>query len=171
MPPNSFGRAATARIQILAPAKELDFLDTQSIVLPVPVTPLAAWNIMHARPPPGMNLAVRLRDAISACFGVKGIGAISRTPKAAVKTGDKLDFFLVEALSDEVLTLTVRDRHLDVMTCVSSNSGVLSVTSSVKTHNLFGRVYMIPVRPAHRLIVARTLKRLQQELARRALGG
>ncbi|AHD00442.1 DUF2867 domain-containing protein [Leisingera methylohalidivorans] len=171
MPPNSFGRAATARIQILAPAKELDFLDTQSIVLPVPVTPLAAWNIMHARPLPGMKLAVRLRDAISACFGVKRIGGISRTPKAAVKTGDKLDFFLVEALSDEVLTLTVRDRHLDVMTCVSSNSGVLSVTSSVKTHNLFGRVYMIPVRPAHRLIVARTLKRLQQELERRALGG
>ncbi len=171
MPPNSLGRAATARIQILAPAKELDFLDTQSVVLPAPVTPLEAWNIMHAKPLPGMKLAFRLRDAISACFGVKRIGGISRAPKAAVKTGDKLDFFLVEALSDEVMTLTVRDRHLDVMTCVSSSSGVLSVTSSVKTHNLFGRIYMIPVRPAHKLIVALSLKRLRREFDRRAVAG
>ncbi|WP_291728464.1 DUF2867 domain-containing protein [Leisingera sp. F5] len=171
MPPNSLGRAATARIQILAPAKELDFLDTQSVVLPAPVTPLEAWNIMHAKPLPGMKLAFRLRDAISACFGVKRIGGISRTPKAAVQTGDQLDFFLVEALSDEVMTLTVRDRHLDVMTCVSSSSGVLSVTSSVKTHNLFGRIYMIPVRPAHKLIVALSLKRLRREFDRRAVAG
>ncbi|WP_027259369.1 DUF2867 domain-containing protein [Leisingera aquimarina] len=171
MPPNSLGRAATARIQILAPAKELDFLDTQSVVLPAPVTPLEAWNIMHAKPLPGMKLAFQLRDAISACFGVKRIGGISRAPKAAVKTGDKLDFFLVEALSDEVMTLTVRDQHLDVMTCVSSSSGVLSVTSSVKTHNLFGRIYMIPVRPAHKLIVALSLKRLRREFDRRAVAG
>ncbi|WP_291738017.1 DUF2867 domain-containing protein [Leisingera sp. F5] len=171
MPPNSLGRAATARIQILAPAKELDFLDTQSVVLPAPVTPLEAWNIMHAKPLPGIKLAFRLRDAISACFGVKRIGGISRAPKAAVQSGDKLDFFLVEALSDEVMTLTVRDRHLDVMTCVSSSSGVVSVTSSVKTHNLFGRVYMIPVRPAHKLIVWLSLKRLRREFDRRAAAG
>ena len=167
MPPNSFARAATARIQILAPAKELDFLDTQSIVLPAPVTPLQAWNLMHARPLPGMKLAFWLRDTISACFGVKRIGGFSGQPHTSVHAGDRLDFFLVEAVSEDVLTLTARDRHLDVMTCITCNSGVLSVTSSVKTHNWFGRAYMVPVRPAHKLIVAATLKRLQQELEQR----
>ncbi|WP_264210125.1 DUF2867 domain-containing protein [Leisingera thetidis] len=171
MPPNSFARAATARIQVLAAAAELDFLDTQSIVLPVQITPLEAWTMMHAQPLPGLRLAFWLRDAVSARFGVKRIGGISGRPHREVQPGDMLDFFLVEAVSDEVLTLTVRDRHLDVMTCISSASGVLSVTSSVQTHNLFGRLYMVPVRPAHRLIVAIMLKRLRQDLARRRAAG
>ncbi|WP_052248805.1 DUF2867 domain-containing protein [Leisingera sp. ANG-Vp] len=165
MPPSSFARAATARIQVLAPANELDFLDTQSVVLPKPLTPLEAWNLMHARPLPGMKLAFWLRDTVSACFGVKRIGGFSGQPRTSVQAGDKLDFFLVEAVSDTVLTLTARDSHLDVMTCITCNSGVLSVTSSVKTHNWFGRAYMIPVRPAHKLIVAATLKRLQQQVS------
>ncbi|MEW2913838.1 DUF2867 domain-containing protein [Leisingera sp. JC11] len=171
MPPNSLARAATARIQVLAPVSELDFLDTQSLVLPVQVTPLEAWNIMHSRPLPGLKLAFRLRDAISALFGVKRIGSFSGRRHEDVAVGSKLDFFLVEAVSDEVLTLTVRDRHLDVMTCVTSSSGVLSITSSVKTRNLFGRLYMLPVRPAHKLIVSRSLKRLQKELQQRIAAG
>lgn len=171
MPPNSFARAATARIQILAPAAELDFLDSQSVVLPVQITPLEAWNLMHARPMPGLKLAFKVRDAVCACFGVKRIGGISSKPRTDVKTGDKLDFFLVEAVSDTRMTLTVRDRHLDVMTCLSSSNGILSVTSSVKTHNLFGRAYMLPVRPAHKLIVAMSLKRLEQALRRRSAAG
>ncbi|WP_036798024.1 DUF2867 domain-containing protein [Leisingera caerulea] len=171
MAPTSLARAATARIQVLAPAAELDFLDTQSIVLPVQITPLEAWTLMHARPLPGLKLAFKLRDAVSACFGVKRIGGISSKPHTDVQTGDKLDFFLVEAVSDTLLTLTVRDRHLDVMTCLSSSNGILSVTSSVKTHNMFGRAYMIPVRPAHKLIVAMSLKRLRQALEQRSATG
>ena len=171
MPANSLGRAATARIQILAPAKELDFLHTQSVVLPVPVTPLEAWNLMHARPLPGLKQAFWLRDIICACFGVKRAGGFSGRPHKNLRTGDKLDFFLVEALSDNLLTLTARDRHLDVMTCISCSGSVLSVTSSVKTHNLFGQAYMLPVRPAHRIIVAWTLKRLLQELEQRGTAG
>lgn len=171
MPPNSLARAATARIQVLAPENELDFLDTQSLVLPVEVTPLEAWNIMHSQPLPGMKLAFRLRDAISALFGVRRIGGFSGQPHKDVAVGDKLDFFLVEAVTDKLLTLTVRDRHLDVMTCVTCSSGVLSITSSVKTHNLFGRIYMLPVRPAHKLIVSQSLKRLQQELQQRRKAG
>ncbi|UWQ63910.1 DUF2867 domain-containing protein [Leisingera caerulea] len=171
MAPTSLARAATARIQILAPAAELDFLDTQSIILPAQITPLEAWTLMHARPLPGLKLAFWLRDAISACFGVKRIGGITSKPHTGVQPGDKLDFFLVEAVSDTLLTLTVRDRHLDVMTCLSSSNGILSVTSSVKTHNLFGRAYMIPVRPAHKLIVAMSLKRLRQALEQRSAAG
>ncbi|WP_424978916.1 DUF2867 domain-containing protein [Leisingera sp. S232] len=171
MPSNSLARAATARIQVLAPAGELDFLDTQSLVLPVPVTPLEAWNIIHKQPLPGLKLAFWLRDAMSALFGVKRVGGFSGQQRADVKTGDMLDFFLVEAASDQLLTLTARDRHLDVMTCVCCNSGVLSLTTSVVTHTLFGRIYMLPVRPAHKLIVSQSLKRLQKELEQRRAAG
>jgi hypothetical protein len=41
---------------------------------------------------------------------------------------------------------------------------LLTVTASVLTHNWFGRFYMLPVGPAHRLIVWALMRRLRREL-------
>lgn len=60
------------------------------------------------------------------------------------------------------LVLSVRDRHLDVMTWLSARGRTYTVTSSVKVHNLFGRLYMLPVAIAHRAIVAADLRRLKK---------
>lgn len=172
MAPQPLARAETTRIQIVAPKAELAFFDSQFTDLSHPVTPLEAWELMHRRPLPGMALAFWLRDHISALFGVRRIGKITGRTRGAderpLQVGDKLDFFAIETLTDTNLTLTVRDRHLDVMTCLTIAHGMLTVTSSVKTHNLFGKIYMLPVRPAHKLIVAMSLKRLRQELAQPA---
>lgn len=69
------------------------------------------------------------------------------------------------------MTLTARDRHLDVMICIEIEGCTLSITASVVTHNLFGRLYMIPVTPAHRLIVWLMLRRLLLPTARNSRAG
>ena len=153
-----------ASIHTLRPLPELDYHDSRSVLLPVQITALQAWNLMTAGQGPLMRLAFRTRDGISSLFGVKRIGGFSGTRREAVQAGDYLDFFLVEHSAPEVLVLTERDRHLDVMTCVSLADRVLTITSSVVTHNTFGRLYMLPVGPAHKLIVNSYLKRLQRKL-------
>lgn len=155
---------ARASIHTLRPLPELDYHDSRSVLLPVQITALQAWNLMTAEQGPLMRLAFRTRDAISSLFGVKRIGGFSGTRREVVQAGDYLDFFLVEHSAPEVLVLTERDRHLDVMTCVSLADRVLTITSSVVTHNTFGRLYMLPVGPAHKLIVNSYLKRLQRKL-------
>ena len=155
---------ARASIHTLRTLPELDYHDSRSVLLPVQITALQAWNLMTAEQGPLMRLAFRTRDAISALFGVKRIGGFSGTRREVVQAGDYLDFFLVEYSAPEVLVLTERDRHLDVMTCVSMADRVLTITSSVVTHNTFGRLYMLPVGPAHKLIVNSYLKRLQRKL-------
>ena len=155
---------ARASIHTLRPLPELDYHDSRSVLLPVQITALQAWNLMTAEQGPLMRLAFRTRDAISALFGVKRIGGFSGTRREVVQAGDYLDFFLVEYSAPEVPVLTERDRHLDVMTCVSLADRVLTITSSVVTHNTFGRLYMLPVGPAHKLIVNSYLKRLQRKL-------
>ena len=153
-----------ASVHTLRPLPELDYHDSRSVLLPVQITALQAWNLMTAGQGPLMRLAFRTRDGISSLFGVKRIGGFSGTRREAVQAGDYLDFFLVEHSAPEVLVLTERDRHLDVMTCVSLADRVLTITSSVVTHNTFGRLYMLPVGPAHKLIVNSYLKRLQRKL-------
>lgn len=151
-------------IEILASLDKLDFFDTQSIILNRSIRPLDAWNVVMARPLPGMKTAFLLRDAISSRFGVRRIGGFSGVSVPSVSTGDKLDFFLVEAATQDRLTLTERDTHLDVMTCISVEGQKLSITSSVMTHNLFGRAYMLPVGPAHKLIVRAILRNLANQV-------
>lgn len=146
-------------LRLVAPLTDLSFLDIQSMELPRPMTPLQAWRFVLGQPIPLFALAFRLRDAIAARFGVKRLGGFRGQPPESVQPGDRVEFFLVEESTPEVLVLTERDRHLDVMTAVSVQGQRLSVTSSVVTHNFFGRLYMLPVAPAHRLIVRYLFRR------------
>jgi hypothetical protein len=148
----------------LRPQSELDYYDIRSVTLPTAITPLEAWNLMMAEPRPLMRLAFKTRDTISALFGVKRIVGFSGARRETVKVGDRLDFFLVEHNAPLILALTERDRHLDVMICLSITGRMLTITSSVVTHNAFGRLYMLPVGPAHKLIVNSDLRRLKRKL-------
>lgn len=156
-------------VRTLRPLADLDYYDSRSITLPVAITPLEAWNLMTGEPGLLMRLAFRTRDAISSLFGVKRIGGFSGEKWETARVGERLDFFLVEHSALDALVLTERDRHLDVMLCLSIVGQVLTITSSVVTHNKFGRIYMVPVGLVHKLIVDRDLKRLVQKLdARRS---
>jgi len=62
------------------------------------------------------------------------------------------------------LVLTERDKHLDVMTCIATQGPLVTITSSVKVHNWFGRAYMVPVGLAHRRIVRGLLRRVSRSV-------
>ncbi|KJZ19116.1 DUF2867 domain-containing protein [Loktanella sp. S4079] len=153
-------------VRVLAPIDQLYYYDVQNITLDRELSPLEAWNLITQHPQPLLRLAFRIRDAISALFGVKRIQGFSTTRVESVEIGDHLDFFLVEYTDHEALVLTERDKHLDVMTCISTAGQTVSVTSSVQVHNWFGRAYMLPVGIAHRWIVRGMLRRLQREATR-----
>ena len=153
-------------VHLIAPPERLSFFHQRTETLPVEVAPLEAWNRMTAQPLPLLGTAFRIRDAISARFGVERIGGFSGRRRETVAVGDRLDFFLVEHVSDEALALTARDTHLEVMTCLAVDGRRLTLASSVATRNAFGRAYMLPVAPAHRLIVGAMLRRLRRDLAK-----
>lgn len=150
---------------LVAPSDQLDFFHAAGIDLPRPLTALEAWNGVRRQRVPGLAFALRIRNAVSARFGVGPLGGFGPGDANPPRVGDKLDFFTVERLEPETLTLAQRDRHLDVLTCVTTHDQRLMITSSVRVHNLYGRIYMIPVGVAHRLIVSMILRRLKRRLA------
>jgi hypothetical protein len=113
---------------------------------------------------PLLAIAFKIRDAVSARFGVHKIGGFSGRAVETITAGARMDFFLVEEAGPTRLLLTDRAKHLDVMTCVTATAletgTYVAVTSSVVTHNLFGRAYMLPVGLAHRVIVHLLLRRI-----------
>lgn len=153
-------------IPLVAPKDLLTYFDSQSLELPREIPALQAWNLAMRSPIPGMAAAMWLRDRISGLFGVAPIKGFSGAQKTSVAIGDQWDFFLVEDVAEHLLVLTVRDRHLDVMTTVTTYDRLFTITSSVITHNWFGRAYMVPVGLAHKLIVWWALRKMKAELAR-----
>ena len=118
----------SAQADLVCPRTQTDFYDARSIDLPHPVTALDAWNLAMREPLPGLKLAFRIRDTISALFGVKPIGGFFGRKAKVPKVADKLDFFLVERIEPEILTLSSRDRHLDVLTCITTHNQHLTIT-------------------------------------------
>ena len=151
---------------LIAPREALDFLHVGEVELAQPLTALEVWSRTTAGGLPLVPLTFRVRDGISGLFGVAPIGGLKAPPPEGVRVGDELAFFTVDAVRDDLLALAVRDRHLDVMACITAEGRKVQVTASVRVKNLFGHVYMLPVGPAHRLIVWAMLRRLKRAVAR-----
>lgn len=150
---------------IVADETALDYYDSQTVDVERPVSALEAWTIITEQTGPLMRLAFKVRDLISGIFGIRPISGFSGSLQGNAVVGDYLDFFLIEQIEPNILVLTARDRHLDVMTCITTGSDSVSITASVITKNFFGRLYMLPVGLAHRPIVGSSLRKLKQNLS------
>ena len=152
--------------QLVAAPAELDFLHSDGIGVTAPMTAIQAYCAMTSDVPGWLAMAFRLRDFISRRFNVATIhGFSSRNPERVPAVGELLDFFTVEAISDQQLVLTSRDTHLAVMVSMDLDEAKqgrqrLNVTTSVQCFNRFGRLYMLPVGKAHGPIVRRMLRNI-----------
>lgn len=128
------------------------------------------------RTPAWVDACMTLRNRVVRRLGLKDLGRLSDLlagqHAADYRAGDRVGIFtLIEQTPDEVL-LGDSDRHLDVVVSVHRQPGpgaghaTLTVTTVVHLKNRLGRLYMLPVRPMHRLIV----KAMATALARAARG-
>jgi Protein of unknown function (DUF2867) len=125
------------------------------------------------RTPRWVNIAMAARNAIVQMAGLKNLGTLSEIdankPSSEYKPGERVGIFtLFENTFDEVL-LGDRDKHLDVVLSVhrrllpSGDAVEVTLTTVVHVKNLLGRLYMLPVKPAHRIIAPAVLARIANE--------
>ena len=159
---------------LVAAHHELNFLHSASAIIDTESTVFELYCQMTAATPAWLKGAFRLRDSISQHFHVERIGGFSGvTPQCVPTVGEKLDFFTIEAISAQKLVLTSRDTHLAVMVSIDATLAqprCLHITTSVKTFNTFGRLYMLPVALVHGLIIKLLLSHLPLHSPTRSLG-
>lgn len=129
------------------------------------LTPVEIAARAFAATPRWVEGLIGLRDAIVSVFGLKtsggvrfiDVGPISSAASSPPEVGDTFGIFRVFSVDGSELVLGIDDKHLDVRISFlkrlrpTGSSYILS--SWVKTHNLLGRAYMLPVAPIHRLLV------------------
>lgn len=119
-----------------------------------------------------------VRDAVVRLFGLKTSGR-ARDPEAALAAfqcvpGERIGIFTVLAVGPQEVVLGEDDRHLDFRVSLwlgdpmTPRSGARSLTIStvVRFHNRWGKLYFMPVKPFHRRIVRVMLWRTVRDLAR-----
>jgi Protein of unknown function (DUF2867) len=123
-----------------------------------------------ASTPRWVNWAMGARNRVVQLFGLKHLGHLDdfnphRAP-GSYMPGERVGIFtLFEQSFDEVL-LGDKDKHLDVVLSVhralapDRASIQVSLSTIVHVKNLLGRVYMLPVTPAHRIIAPAVLGRI-----------
>ena len=143
-----------------------DLLDSYAVALPAhaPDDARVLARLALERPPAGFRLLMGMRDSVMSAVGIKTSADI----RAEADGRDRIDFFPVIASSAAEVVLGEDDRHLDFRTAMTlvheRDRRLLVSTTSVRSHNRLGHLYLAVIRPFHLMIVRHGLERLARRL-------
>ncbi len=138
------GASTERRVHAVAPPQEClarlpgcDFADCYEIAVPEGLDAPEAVRRAFANGPRWAKALMETRDVLVGLVGLK----------PAPSTG----FPVISETPDEVV-LGFDDRHLDFRIVVGVAQGRARLTTLVRRHNLFGRLYLAAILPFHRRI-------------------
>lgn len=129
-------------------------------------------NLFLTSGPGWVNDLMKIRDKIVGVFGIKTSSQLMDTfntsESSKFEPGERAGIFKCYDKTDNELILGEDDKHLCFRVSVlleNHNPGQqIFITTMVKYQNWLGRLYFIPVKPVHQLIVKSTLKEMIQKL-------
>lgn len=129
---------------------------------------LQIWLDHASKTPSWVNFFMSSRNKIVSLFGLKDLGALGDLNSGKLVSeytiGDRVGIFTLLFLSDNEVILGDSDKHLNVKVSVykeSTESNIISISTVVQVHNYVGKIYMLFVKPLHKLIVPASIKRAE----------
>ena len=132
-----------------------------------------AYMILSSDSPKWEKALSRLRDFIVGIFGLKTGMSLDyqKTERnlTQYEPGDKIGFFPVIDRSESEIVMALNDKHLGFRVSLlarnfqSSDLYSVYMTTIVQFHNIWGRIYLFPVKPFHKIIVKQSLKRFLKQ--------
>jgi hypothetical protein len=155
----------------------MDYSDAYSVLLPSTAPELTECyaRAMFENPPRWVSLLTTLRDGIVSIFGLKTASALIKhglaktSPRGVQAHNARLGFSVLKRTESEIL-VGENDRHLDFrVSFLHSQIGCnteICVVTTVKLNNWLGRIYFLPVKPLHTIIVPAMMRRAAKTINR-----
>jgi hypothetical protein len=149
-------------------ARTADFADAFETLVPHSnLTATQLYGAVMRSTPQWVDSAMLVRNRIVRLFGLKDLGALSAVPSVAehiLQAGQRIGIFTFASATPTELVLQDTDKHLSVQIAVIKQPldavhDRLIACTVVHTHNLLGKLYLLPVGPAHKHIVPAVLRR------------
>jgi len=116
-----------------------------------------------------------LRNSIVSIFGFKTSGKTNNRKELLenfnCEPGEKLGLFAVYHRTENEVILGEDDKHLNFRISlykeddeISSDRKKLTISTTIKFNNRFGKLYFLPVKPFHKLIVPKMLQGIIKQI-------
>ena len=147
---------------IISNFEKIDYQDTYRINKKTDATIDRITAELFKGPKWADNL-MKLRDSVDRIFGLKTGKKNDTSGQEYFPVGSKIDFFTVFDRNENEIVMAENDKHLNFRTSVmidkSESDTTIYLSTIVKFNNIFGRLYFIPVKPFHRLIIKSLLRK------------
>jgi Protein of unknown function (DUF2867) len=119
--------------------------------------PMQVATDIIGRAPRWVGILLKIRNRVVGLFGLK-------SAELKLTGQEQIGGFPVIEHDEEHVLLGFNDKHLDFRLIVAvqpegAGQQRVSLTTLVKRHNVFGRIYILLITPFHKLIVKTFLKR------------
>ncbi len=115
--------------------------------------------------PKWADTLMQIRNTVVKIVGLKS-GGLKRDINISdhYPIGSRAVYFTVIDRNDNEIIMAENDKHLDFRVSVlikqQDDNDIINLTTLVKYNNFLGRLYFLPVKPFHRIIIISLLKRL-----------
>jgi hypothetical protein len=108
---------------------------------------------------------MKVRNNIVRLFGL-AIPGDEAKERDYYSAGSKLMIFTVSARNENEIVMEEDDRHLKfrISVLIDREKSEVYLTTVVKFHNWGGRLYFVPVKPVHRILVKLQLKKMMANI-------
>jgi hypothetical protein len=130
--------------------------------------PLGQFLRVAEKTPRWIDTLMNVRNRVVGLVGLKNLGGLSQIQRnkrsSEYVAGDRVGIFTLISKTDDEVLLGDDDNHLKVVVSVhkgataAGSQPVVTVTTVVHVKNWLGRLYMVPVAPAHRVIARAMVK-------------
>lgn len=142
------------------------------------ISPTEIGKAFFTSGPKWVEKLFAIRNKIVGLLGLKTAGSINDRQKQLdnfkCEPGEKLGLFKVFSKTNKEIILGEDDKHLNFRVSLlldqrlnETGKKTVSISTTVEFNNWFGRLYFLPVRPFHKLIVPAILKGIIKDLEKR----
>lgn len=153
----------------------IDCFQSQNISISADYDVISLGKLFLTSGPKWADSLMLIRDKVVGVFGLKTSNQLTAEAKDPnhfkFQVGDQLDIFKVYAITENEIILGDDDKHLGfrvslLLDCknIDIEKKKILITTAVEYKNIFGRIYFLPVKPIHKLIVKGTLKEIIRKL-------
>lgn len=117
------------------------------------------------RSPKWIVRLMQLRNSIVKCFGLK-TEATTINESSYYPIGSKAMVFKVTDRNDNEIICSEDDKHLLFLTSIlhQQDTNEIYVTTTVKYHNKWGKIYFFFIKPFHQIVVKTLIKKLSKSI-------
>lgn len=157
--------------------KNTDYIDAYQIKLPDSASDDIALlvNRFFSGKPEWVSKLMDFRNRLVKPFGLKSDSSRESKMMQSIEKdrrltlGEKFGVFEVKSIQGDRVVIGQTDRHLDFvidffLSKDELKSKILTVSTQIRFHNYFGRLYFYLILPFHRLVVTRMMKKLAVEV-------